>query len=198
GAEFRNWEAETPPDRSALTHRVFLVGETADEEDAATLWLLREQLEEAGEHSTVVFLGDQLRRGLPDSLSVDYAGAEAALRRVLGVVEDFAGRVVVIPGDDDARGADALERQAAFFRAHLGDGVFLPPDGLAGPVDLRLDDGLVLIALDTGWWLRDPDDRATGDVEGEEGDFEIASELDVLIALNELLGEYDDERILVV
>src|SRR5690606_35299102 len=80
GAEFRNWEAETPPDRSALTHRVFLVGETADEEDAATLWLLREQL------------------------------------------EDFAGRVVVIPGDDDARGADALERQAAFFRAHLGDG----------------------------------------------------------------------------
>ena len=198
GAEFRDWEAETPPDRSALTHRVFLVGDTADEEDAATLWLLREQLEEAGEHSTVVFLGDQLRRGLPDSLSADYVGAEFALWRVLGVVEGFEGRVVVIPGDDDARGTDALDRQAAFFRAHLGDGVFLPPDGLAGPVDLRLDDGLVLIVLDTGWWLRDPDDRVTGDVEGEEGAFEIASELDVLIALNELLAEYDDERILVV
>ena len=197
GPEFRGWEAETPPDRDSLAYRVFLVGETAGADDAV-LGLLGRELAGAGENSAAIFLGDQLRRGLPDSLAADRAAAEADLRRLVDAVADFDGRVVVIPGEGDARGTDALERQADFFRAHLGDDVVLPPDGLAGPVDLRLADGLVLFALDTGWWLREPDERETGDVEGEEGDFEVSSELDVLIALNELLTEYDDDRILVV
>ena len=198
GPEFREWEAEVPPPRDSLAYRVFLVGETADEGDPATLRLLRGKLAEAGANSAVVFLGDQLRRGLPDSLSAEYAEAEAALWRVLGVIEGYDGRVIVIPGDGDARGVDALDRQADFLRAHLGDGVFLPPSGLAGPVDVRLADGIVLFALDTGWWLRDPEDRETGEVEGEAGEAEVESELDVLLALDALLLEYKDDRILVV
>ena len=198
GPEFREWEAEVPPPRDSLAYRVFLVGETADEGDPATLRLLRGKLAEAGANSAVVFLGDQLRRGLPDSLSAEYAEAESALMRLVEAVEGYEGRVLIIPGDGDARGVDAPDRQADFLRAHLGDGVFLPPSGLAGPVDVRLADGIVLFALDTGWWLRDPEDRETGEVEGEAGDFEVESELDVLLALDALLLEYKDDRILVV
>src|SRR5690606_3465027 len=138
----------------------------------------------------VVVLGDRLGRPMPDSLAAGRAEAEAALLRIVAAVEGYPGRVVVIPGDRDWGGADALERQADFLAAHLGEGVFLPEPGRPGPVDLRLADHLVLIALDTEWWLRDPDDRPSGD--------DVESELDVLIALTELLAEHDDERILVV
>ena len=197
--EFSGWESQQPPARDSLDFRVFLAGETGGEADTDdALVLLRQQLLAAGEESAVVFLGGQVQRGLPDSLAEGRAEAEAELMRIVETVDDYPGQVIVIPGDEDAADLEALDRQTRFLRAQIGDNVFVPQSGLAGPVDLKLTDGLVLFALDTGWWLRDEDDRATGEVEGRKGDFEIETELDVLNALNELLMEYDDDRILVV
>ena len=77
----------------------------------------------------------------------------------------YPGRVVVLPGDRDWAGADdadALERQADFLAASLGDDVFVLGDGLPGPVDMKLTKGLRLVALDTEWWLRDAADPPDG------------------------------------
>ncbi len=193
---FRDWKAEAPPERADLAFRVFLIGDVAPhgDERSAALDALKAQLADASENSAVIFLGDQLDRPMPDSLAAGRAEAEAALLRLVEVVEGYPGRVIVIPGDRDRDDAEALERQADFLTARLGDDVFLLPDGLPGPVDLKLDDHLVLIALDTEWWLRDADDRPTGEVNGDD----VESELDVIVELAELLAEYDDERVLMV
>ncbi len=191
---FSDWQAETPPERSDLAYRIFLIGDIAASEDRAGLGVLEAQLAEAEENSTVVFLGDQLRRPLPDSLAADRTEAEQPLLDVVEAVEGYPGRVVVIPGDGEWRDGDALEDEADFLMARLGENVFVPEDGLPGPVNLKLADGIRLLALDTEWWLQDADSRPAGEV----GDFDVESELDVLIALTELLAEYDDDRIIVV
>ncbi|MEM1043076.1 MAG: BamA/TamA family outer membrane protein [Bacteroidota bacterium] len=190
---FDEWQAEVPPERSDLAHRVFLIGDIAASEDRAGLGVLEAQLAEAGENSTVVFLGDQLKRPLPDSLASNRAEAEAPLLSVVEAVEGYEGRVVVVPGDGEWR--DGTPEDAAdFLRDRLGENVVVPEEGLPGPTHVKLDDGIRLLALDTEWWLQDADDRPTGEVDDED----IESELDVLIALTELLAKYDDDRIIVV
>ena len=192
-----SWEAAPSPPRTDLAYRVFLVGNVAAEAGAATpaLDALHAQLVEAGEQSAVVLLGDQLRRPLPDSLAANWAEREASLERIAALVDGYPGRVVVLPGDRDwGDGAgDALERQADWLAARLGRDVLRPEGGLAGPAVVELTDDIILVALDTEWWLRDPGDRATGEID----DAEIESEVDVIVRLTEILADYDDERIIV-
>jgi len=185
----RDWQDASPPED--LAYRVFLAGNVGTEPgaEAAALDVLRAQLVEAGAASAVVFLGDQLLRPLPDSLAADRAEAEAPLRRIADVLDGYEGRVVVLPGDREWGDVSALDEQAAFLAAHLGDDVLVPEDGLPGPTAVELTDDIVLLALNTDWWLRDADDRPTGD--------DVETELDVLIELTELIAEYEDQRIIV-
>ncbi len=191
---FDGWQAATPPERADLAYRVFLVGDIAAGEERSGLDVLAAHLAEAGEAGTVVFLGDQLSRPLPDSLAAERAEAEAPLLDLVEAVQGYPGRVVVIPGDREWQRDETREREADFLAARLGERVLVPEDGLPGPVKITLADGIHLLALDTEWWLQDADDRPTGEIDGED----VESELDVLIALTELLAEYDDDRIIVV
>ncbi|MEP0546021.1 MAG: BamA/TamA family outer membrane protein [Rhodothermales bacterium] len=190
-----SWDGVQPPPRTDLAYRLFLVGNVAAEagEETPALDALRAQLAEAGEQSAVVLLGDQLLRPLPDSLAANRAAGDASLDRVAALVEGYPGRVVVLPGDRDRGDGDALERQADGLADRLGRDVLRPEGGLAGPSVIELTDDLILVALDTEWWLRDPDDRPTGEIDGDE----IESEVDVVVRLNEIIEEYDDERIVV-
>lgn len=189
----------TPPLPAAdSVFQVFLVGNTAlrsGEEPAPVLALLRERLRTAGPSSAVVFLGDVSRGTLPDSAAADRAEAEAPLRRLLEAVEGYEGRVVVVPGDRDWASLDALQRTEAFLEARLGGdvNVVLPDAGHPGPAELELAEDLYLVALNTQWWLAD-EHRPTG----EAHDVNAETELDVLLALDDLLKRRDDERVLVV
>ncbi len=193
----RGYRDQPEPPAEAPAFRVFLIGETAlpeGREASPALDLLAERLRDAGENSAVVFLGDQLRRPLPDSGSADRAAREAQLRRVVDAVEGFAGEVFVVPGRNDwgegPDGAEALEREADFFEQALGEDVVLPEDGLPGPAVVKLAAGFRLVALDTEWWFRDPTQRPTGD--------DAESEIDVVVAMQDVIDEYDDDRLLVV
>ncbi len=199
GEPFEDGPAQAAPE-AELAYRVFLIGNTAGAEEGqhTGLDVLQAQLATAGENSAVVFLGDQLRAPLPDSSAAGRADAEASLNRVAEAVAGYRGRVLLLPGDrdwgDDDPSGEALEREAAFLEDRLGEDVFVLDGGLPGPVDIKLADGLRLVALDTEWWLRDAASRPTGEVDGED----IESELDVLIALDEILAERDDDRVIVV
>src|SRR5690606_7535974 len=159
-----------PPPESEVAYRVFLAGNVGAKPDApAALALLRERLALAGDSAAVVFLGDNVSHcGLPDSGAVDRTEAEAALRAMAAAVEGFGGRVVVLPGDRDwncgrPAGLEAVLRQERFVEALLGrEDAFLPAGGFPGPVELPLADGLVLLVLDTQWWLTDGE-RPFGD-----------------------------------
>ncbi|MBD98516.1 MAG: hypothetical protein CMO34_01625 [Verrucomicrobia bacterium] len=63
-----------------------------------------------------------------------------------------------IPGNHDWRkgkegGYKALKRQEEYIQKALNKKVFLPSDGCSGPSTIELSDKLVLIFIDTEWWL---------------------------------------------
>lgn len=195
-------EASFPAD--SVAYEVFLLGNTgASDVDAAVpvLNALAPFLEEATEESAVVFLGDQLPNGLPDSAAVNRGEADARLRLIAESVQNFAGQVFVVPGDRDWNGPESVRRQEAMLEELLRrDDVFIPGDARPGPVVLELTDTLVLIGLDTAWWLEDDPKPIgdAGDVGEDEGKYEIANSGDIIFSVEDALTEYDDENVLIV
>jgi len=77
----------------------------------------------------------------------------------MGPLKDFKGKVVCIPGNHDwdhwgKEGLEGIKREEAFVEDYLDKGnTFLPDNGCPGPAEVVLSDNLVLLAIDTQWWL---------------------------------------------
>lgn len=178
-----------------VAHEVFLLGNTGDLRTEAVLRAVGLEATRAGEASTVVLLGDQTTAGLPDSASARYAAAEAPLRALAAALRAVPGRIVAVPGDRDwARGEDGLKAQEKALEALLGRDVLTPGDQAGGPREMKLAEGLRLVALDTAWWLLDAGDRPSGEAEGED----IRNPADVAILLDQILVDRDDDQLIVV
>ena len=196
--EHRGWERLTQPPEEELTYRAFLIGDAgAATEASPTLRLLRTRLDAAGANALVGFLGDNAYCcGLPEADAPERATAEARLLAQIHAVENFPGRVVFLPGNHDWRGgAEGVRRQEAFVEAHLPDqdNAFLPDDGFPGPVEVKLDDRLSLIVLDTQWWLEDPPKPY-----GDAGHYEIHEDEDFFLELDEIVHKRRDRDLLIL
>ena len=196
-AEQEGGEQEAPPPpTSEEVYRVFLIGDAgAATPGEPALRLLKAHLAEVGEDGAVVFLADNIYpHGLPDSASAERPEAAARLTAELKAVEDFAGRVVFIPGNHDwDRGREALARQEAFVEQYLDRGnTFLPNDGFPGPAEVELTDDITLLVLDTQWWLAE--ERTFGDT----GAYDLEEPADVLLELEGLLYKHRKANVLVV
>ncbi|MCH8963033.1 MAG: metallophosphoesterase [Bacteroidetes bacterium] len=180
------------------TYQVFLLGNTgtASPEDLTpTLDLLKRQLATAGQESAVVFLGDQLHGGgMPEAGAPGRAEAEGQLMPLIEAVRDYAGKVFVIPGDKDGGAtnrAEALRRQEAFIEEHLDRGnVFRPNKGAPGPDDVKLNDDIRLVILNTDWLLRD-------DPEPTDDDGEVET-IDVYMQLEDIIKDRHSDDIVFV
>ena len=191
---YRGDAMEALPD-GVVAFRVFLTGNTGDVATGseAVLTALGADARAAGQASAVVFLGNETAAGIPEG-----AGAEAAARPVeaLGrALAGYPGRVVAIPGDRDwAQGEAGVKRlEGALYQA-LGDSVLTPGDQAGGPRDIKLAPGLRLLAIDTAWWLRDPDQQPDGHYDGEN----VRTPADVATYLEQTISDRDDDRLIVV
>src|SRR5690606_12656808 len=136
--------------------------------------------------------------------SAGWAAAEGRLRALAETVDGYAGRVLVLPGDRDwAQGEEGVERLEDYLEARLDRGdVVAPGDARPGPLLPEIADGLKLLALDTAWWLSDGA-KPTGDAarfEGDEGEYEVENEFEVVAAVEDALRDFDpdEENVLVV
>ena len=178
-----------------VAFRVFLTGNTGDVAggNEAVLTALGADARRSGQASAVVLLGDATAAGVPEG-----AGATEALRPVEAVgraLFGYPGRIVVVPGDRDwAEGEAGVKRLEDGLITILGDSVLTPGDQGGGPRDIELAPGLRLLAIDTAWWLRDPDQRPEGDFDGEN----VRSPADVATFLEQTIADRDDDRIVVV
>ncbi|MFQ5571629.1 MAG: BamA/TamA family outer membrane protein [Rhodothermales bacterium] len=199
--DHQNWETTPLPPAADRAYQVFLIGNAgATEEDTPLLDLLQRHLGEAGKNSAVIFLGDNAYdNGLPDSAAIDRAEVERRLLAQIKAVQSFDGRVVFIPGHRDwagggPEGLNALARQETFIESQFdGKNVLRPDDGLPGPDEIKLADGLKLVVLDTQWWLH-PYAKAYGDA----GDYDINEDGDLLLQLDDLIQRNRNNRLLVV
>ncbi len=172
-----------PAPPAQVVHTVFLVGDAGvPTPQDPVLAALTAQVHPRADHSTVVFLGDNIYpRGLPAAGGRGRPDAERRLRSQLEAARG-AARVVFVGGNHDWAsggddGWDAIRRQEAFIAEHGGPTfTLLPGGGCPGPAVTDLGDGYRLVAIDTQWWLHggpkpvDPTSSCPTDSPGEVAD----------------------------
>lgn len=201
--EFRQWDTVKFPDHLNVDYEVFLIGDAGEPEFdplEPNFVFLKKELDAAPENSAILYLGDNIYpAGLPTHEDpAKRTRAEKLIDAQLDLVANFKGQPYIIPGNHDwnkysAHGLEAVKREEAYVEAKLNKGnVFLPDNGCGGPTVVELTDNLVLIVIDTEWWIHDwsvePGINRGCDVKTRQ---EFADELEYVIS------EYDDKNIIV-
>ena len=183
-----NWkENQIPTEEPA--HSVFLVGDAGNAqlgESTLALTLLKSHLEKANENSSVIFLGDNIYPvGMPPkSKKEDRALSEHRLNAQLDILKNYKGRPIFLPGNHDwyRYGLKGLHRQEKYIEQNLNAGIededdwenyFLPDDGCSGPNVIEVNEKLVIIVIDSNWfvinWDKYPTINSGCDIKTREG-----------------------------
>lgn len=181
------------PNTKEISHTFYLIGDAGLSPINGmnpALKIFRDHLNSATENSTAIFLGDNIYpSGLPNPDESDRAYLEAInhLDAQLESLSEFKGNSIFIPGNHDwySDGLKGLERQQNYIQDKLGNkDVFFPQDGC--PLEkIEIDDKIVVIAIDSEWyltnWNRHPTINDECEIKDRETFFE---ELESLIKKN--------------
>lgn len=205
-----NWKAAHSPDTLQLKYSIFLIGDAGNPDKVRqepVLKLLQTQLfhidtlRAAGKindtvyvkasdpKDVVIFLGDNIyETGLPEPDAGDRKEKERRISAQMDVVKDFRGQKIFIPGNHDWNesrrgGLEALNREEQFVETYLNSGdVFMPSNGCGGPIELQLNNDLVVIVIDSEWWLSKFDKPLAPD-----NDCTSSSKLDVIQQVEDIV-----------
>lgn len=153
--------------KKEVIHTFYLIGDAGLSPIGGmnpALKIFKERLDRAEENSTAIFLGDNIYpAGLPDpqDSTIAYLEAKSHLDAQLKTLDNFKGKPLFIPGNHDwyTEGLIGLEREEEYIKDMLDDkDAFLPKNGC--PIEVvEISEQVVLIALDTEWYLTNWDKR---------------------------------------
>ena len=139
--------------------------------------------------TVVLFLGDNVYKvGLPDDQVITYAIAHNVLDSQVSIVANTKARLYMIPGNHDwnngsFNGLQTILREQVYVSQLGKDNVwFYPEGGCPGPVEIPINDDVVLIVIDSQWWLH-PFEKP-----GIESDCPYKTKDEVLTQLGDILG----------
>lgn len=152
---------------------------------------------ELNEKTTIIYLGNSLAKGgLPDNSSTNYEIAKESLNTQLQIAADSKAKVFFIPGNNEwamggGDGYDAVLRLQSFIDS-IGDKniQLLPGEGCPGPKEVKLSDDVVLVVMDSQWWLHE------GDKPGIESDCPYKTQFDILTQLDDILADNRNKMVL--
>jgi hypothetical protein len=147
--------------------------------------------------TTVIYLGDNLYRvGLPDEQHGFYDKSRAVLDTQVALVNKTQARGYFIPGNHDwenggGGGYAAVLRQQQYIDRIARENVkFYPEGGCPGPVEVKINDDITLIIMDSQWWLH-PSEKP-----GIESDCPQKTKEEVLVEIQDILSKNDDKLII--
>ncbi|MGL1884999.1 MAG: metallophosphoesterase [Reichenbachiella sp.] len=203
GSEDKNWNEASPLSENKLAYSLYLLGDAgeASPQSNQVLSNVSKHLKNADSNkSGIVFLGDNIYPvGLHKKNSEYRAQDEARLNPQLNMVKDFDGEVVFIPGNHDwksgkDKGINYVKRQGKYIEKYLNkENVFLPANGCPGPTEVQLAPGLMLIVIDTQWWLHQFEKSS-----GEKDGCDVRSTKELKEAFYDMLKKYRNQNIIVV
>ncbi len=165
--QVKDWKSNSNNTTSEVEHTFYFIGDAGNAKQDASLThfnSLKEELSKSSKNATVLFLGDNIYdEGLPKKNHPDRKLAEHRLDTQIELVNDYKGQTIFIPGNHDYYndGIKGLAREADYIKEKLNDkNAFLPKDGC--PLKkIDLSDNLVLIIVDTQWYLENWDKNPT-------------------------------------
>lgn len=186
------------PESDTVSARIILVGDAGALVDgkAPVIDGIRRFIP-LDEKTSVVFLGDNLyRHGLPDEQDEFYSANRAVLDTQALLVKNTPAKAYFIPGNHDWKnggidGYATVLRQQRYIDAVSRDNVkFYPEGGCPGPVKVSITDDVVLVIMDSQWWLH-PSEKP-----GIESDCEQKTKEEVLTEIEDILAENDQKLII--
>ncbi|WP_245855314.1 BamA/TamA family outer membrane protein [Hymenobacter mucosus] len=208
------WESTTPPDSSRIRYTIFLIGDVgkpiaSEQGGEPSLNYLRKQIMAAGAKSTTIYLGDNIYEyGMPEEGAYDRKESERRITDQLDILRNYAGEKYMIPGNHDWKqglrgGVDQVNRQQRFVEnymtkdsaafAYTGD-FFIPRDACPGPFEVRLQDDVVMIGVNSQWFLQTNGERPYGSNSG----CGVANETDFFVQLEDIIARNKGKNIMVV
>ncbi|MGK7395877.1 MAG: hypothetical protein ACNS62_14960 [Candidatus Cyclobacteriaceae bacterium M3_2C_046] len=207
---WKDWEQQSMPTAN-LRHTVFLIGDTGSpllDQSAPVLNMLDYKLTQLDQKSgsapdsnrskhAVIYLGDNIYyHGLPPPDAPDRQAKETIINRQMDAVKDHQARLFFIPGNhgwnfSSAGGLGSILRQEKYIEDYLNNNdVFYPKGGCPGPVTVALGPDLLLLFVNSEWWLTKQDKPIGLD------DCGIESNLDFLVQIDDILKNNQDKHIL--
>ena len=189
-----SWQEAAPDSSSDLLYEVYLIGNSRKAfENKSLVELLSSRLSMAGENSSVVFLGDNVRPGIwADSTRRKWELAKQSMDVHKDILKKFKGNIFFLPGyhDWDKGGRDGLETvksQRKYIEKSLDKKkIFLPKKGRPGPEEIHLTDDIVLIIFDSHWWFQEHEKSYSG----------IDDEADLFIQIEDAVSRNRDKKII--
>ncbi len=149
------------------------------------------------EKTTIIFLGDNLyKSGLPDNTLPTYDIAKAPLDSQIQIAGTSKAKVYFVPGNHDwanggANGYESILRVQSYID-YLGNHnvTMYPRDGCPGPVEIKITDDIILVIMDSQWWLHEKDKP------GVESDCPYKTNAEILTQLDDILSKNSNKMIL--
>jgi predicted phosphodiesterase len=184
-----------------LDYTLYLIGDTGNPVLSGidpVLQALKSELSKENEQSAIVYLGDNIyNNGMPPPSQVEERQiAEQKMKTQLDALLEFKGKIYFVPGNHDwnnsgKNGRKFVIEQEKFIESYLNRGdVLLPDDGCPGPEVKKLEKDVILIAMDSEWWLHRHEDMDDFDNCKNKNQYEIIQEL------KDKLDKYDDHFII--
>ncbi len=176
--KIKNWEIETPSKNVEKNFSIFLIGDLKyPNDDNKVLQLLEKQMSMEGAKSSVIVLGDIVYPvGLPDSSHKEFEESLVKHKYVLSKFKNYQGQIYFIPGNHDwnkgkRNGWQHILNQENYIEKALNRGnSYLPDGGTPGPVEVSLNDEIVLIIFDYQWFLHKYDKTGIAESGFEKAD----------------------------
>lgn len=186
-------------DTDPVVKRLFLVGDAGELMDGhhpVCDWL-KQHVDWDDSSNVLVYLGDNVYpRGMPPEGSAGVDEARKILDYQVSVVAGKRARAFFVPGNHDWKqgkpgGWEQLKNEEEYIHAlDLPNVELLPSGGCPGPVAVPLGDKVVLVCMDSEWWLQDAGDRP-----GEQSACDCKDGKAVLDGLKDIISTYPDKLI---
>ncbi len=149
-----------------ISYTFYLMGDAGNakiNESTSALKAFQQELSKADANSMALFLGDNIyEKGMPKADHSERAIAEHRLNVQLDAVRDYKGKTVFVPGNHDwySDGLKGLKRQEKYVEEALGKNTFQPENGC--PIKrIKINDDVVVLAIDSQWYLANWDKHPT-------------------------------------
>lgn len=181
---------QTFAQNDSINQRILLVGDagelTGGKQPELELLKALYSLDDA--RTSLIFLGDNIYpHGLPAEGAKNYEEKRIILQNQAALVKDKLSRAFIIPGNHDWQqgkkdGWEQIKHQSKYIQSLQEDNVhFVPEGGCPGPVEIKLSDEIVMVVIDTQWWLHPYDKPGiTSDCDCKTTDDIIASLKDIV------------------
>lgn len=196
------WHTHKPEEAHRVKYTILLVGDAGapllNGKDPV-LNIISREIEDSGPNHATIFLGDNIYpRGLPPLHHKLRTISEQRLKAQMNLFDKYVGNVFFISGNHDwnkgkSNGYAYLQRQEKYIKHYMQRGnVYLPENGCPGPTPVLLTDGLLVIFINTQWWIQ----RGLRPI-GKQYGCAAKNEDHFFKLLDELLMENKDKRILI-